>query len=241
LDCPRAVACAFLTAFGVTGPAGDGDRSWDAVGRPSLAVWAAIHQVSLAGIVAVLLLSLALFVGAVGRVGSERAMYPEPKVEDHALDEYQFAAVTEDVRFPSLDGTPLAGWFVPASGERAPMVTLLHGYGRSRADLLPHAAYLDRAAFTVLLFDFRGSGESGGGAVTIGAMAMHDDPRIVAIVADGRFSDSRGLIGSAYENLLNLPSFPWAVDTALPQPINASLPRPRARRGRRRGQAPAGR
>src|SRR5262249_50319738 len=37
------------------------------------------------------------------------------------------------------------------------------------AELLPHAAYLHEAGYHVLLFDFRGRGQSGGGAVTLGA------------------------------------------------------------------------
>lgn len=218
---------------------------------PPHAGWFRRHLWLLISPVAVLVILVVAAVGAVGWVGSERAMYPERKVEDHALSEYPFAAETEEVRFAGHDGTSLAGWFLPATRDPAPAVILVHGYGRSRAELLPHAAYLHSAGFNVLLFDFRGRGESGGGAVTIGArepldvrgavtyvltrsevdptrvivqgvslgassgiMAMADDPRIAAVVAEAPFSDARGLVDSAYENFLDLPSFPFGPVSA---------------------------
>ncbi len=110
----------------------------------------------------------------VGWVGSERAIHPQRIQEAHDLPEYPFAPAAEDVRFPSLDGTPLAGWFVPGAPDRAPTVVLLHGYGNSRPQLLPHAAYLHRAGYHTLLIDFRNRGRSGGDAVTVGAMEPLD-------------------------------------------------------------------
>lgn len=188
--------------------------------------------------------------GGVGWIGSERAIHPSAKIEDHTLAEYDFAAGTETVTFPSLDGTPLVGWFVPSGQPVAPTVILLHGHDRSRAELLPHAAYLHRAGYNVLLFDFRGRGESGGGAVTLGAkeprdvrgavsyvlsrpdvdparvavqgvsqgassgiLAMADDPRIAAIVAESAFTDLRGVVDRGFEDFIDLPSFPFAPIT----------------------------
>ncbi len=132
-------------------------RSWPRRHRTALLVSAGV----------VLALAVAVL-GAVGWVGSERTIHPAPAVEDHTLSEYPFAGVTEEVTFTSLDGTPLAGWFVPGQ-PGAPGVVLLHGFGRSRAELLPHAAYLNAAGYHVLLFDFRGRGQSGGSGTTMGA------------------------------------------------------------------------
>jgi fermentation-respiration switch protein FrsA (DUF1100 family) len=120
-------------------------------------------------VVLVTAVCVAVAVGVVGWIGSERAIHPPRREERHRLTDYPFAAVTETVRFPSLDGTPLAGWFIPAGQSPAPTVILLHGFGASRAQLLPHAAYLHDAGYHVLLFDFRHRGESGGDAVTVGA------------------------------------------------------------------------
>ena len=126
-----------------------------------------------AGLVTGVALLFVLVVGAVGWVGSERGMHPARNVEDHSLSEYAFANSTEDLRFDSLDGTPLASWLVPGKPKAATII-LLHGYGRSRAELLPHADYLHQAGYNVLLLDFRNRGESGGDAVTTGAMEPLD-------------------------------------------------------------------
>ncbi|MBI3953258.1 MAG: alpha/beta hydrolase [Chloroflexi bacterium] len=103
----------------------------------------------------------------VGWIGSERAIHPDECEDLPRLAEYPaLQAKVQDVRFASQDGTRLAGWFVP--GERKTTVLLLHGYGCTRADMLPHADMLHRAGYSVLLFDFRSRGESAGDAVTLG-------------------------------------------------------------------------
>jgi len=195
------------------------------------------------------LVTLAL-VGVVGWIGSERAIHPAPQVEKHHLADYAFAATTEMVRFPSQDGTPLVGWFVPGGTAPAATVILLHGFGASRAQLLPHAAYLHRAGYNVLLFDFRNRGESGGDAVTMGVrepldvrgavryalsrpdvdpariavqgiglgavagiIAMGEEPRIAAVVAEGAFTDLDAAIDSMFHAYIGLPSFPFAPVT----------------------------
>ena len=73
----------------------------------------------------------------------------------------------EDVTFQSEDGLTLAGWFFP--GSKTAAIILVHGKDANRQEMLPHAAYLQRAGFSTLLFDARGRGESGGDMVTFGA------------------------------------------------------------------------
>ena len=136
----------------------------------------------------VFLLALAA-TGAVGWVGSERAIHPERKTEDFALSNYSFAGNTEDVRFASLDKTDLAGWFVPSGSPAAPTIVLLHGYGRSRAELLPHADYLHQAGYNVFLLDFRNRGQSGGDAVTTGAREPMDVRGTIAYLRSRRDVD----------------------------------------------------
>lgn len=131
--------------------------------------WLMRRRRLLAVSLAALLGLLAAVVLVVGWIGSERAIHPTRKVEAHALSEYAFASVTETVHFTSLDGTPLAAWFVPAARTPAATVLLLHGYGRSKAEQLPKADFLHTAGYNVLLLDFRNRGESGGNAVTLGA------------------------------------------------------------------------
>jgi dipeptidyl aminopeptidase/acylaminoacyl peptidase len=103
---------------------------------------------------------------------SQRVLHPTPKMEDHSLADYDLPA--EEISFRSRDGTRLAGWFVPAAQRPAPAVLLSHGHGRSRAELLPHAAFLHRAGYAALLFDYRHRGLSEGDEVTMGLREQDD-------------------------------------------------------------------
>ena len=104
---------------------------------------------------------------------SQGILHPKPKVEDHGLSDFDLPA--EEVSFTSRDGTRLAGWFIPAAAKgRSPAIVLSHGWGRSRAELLPHADLLHRAGFAVLAFDYRHRGESGGDTITMGLRERDD-------------------------------------------------------------------
>jgi hypothetical protein len=68
----------------------------------------------------------------------------------------------EMVRFASRDGTALCGWFIPARG--APAGSVLHVHGNA-GNLLGHiffSEHLPRAGYNLLIFDYRGYGESAG-------------------------------------------------------------------------------
>ncbi|WP_369137439.1 alpha/beta hydrolase [Modestobacter versicolor] len=58
------------------------------------------------------------------------------------------------------DGLQASGWFVPGSGPTA--VVLSHGMGRSRQAVLPHLRLLHDAGHSVLAYDLRNHGASGG-------------------------------------------------------------------------------
>ncbi|HEY3267251.1 MAG TPA: alpha/beta hydrolase [Armatimonadota bacterium] len=73
----------------------------------------------------------------------------------------------DTIRFPSRDGTPLAGWWVAAADARATII-LCHGYPSNRSDVRPLIPFLHAAGYNVLAFDFRRLGESGGRVCTIG-------------------------------------------------------------------------
>lgn len=83
-----------------------------------------------------------------------------------------------DVRFSARDGVLLSGWFVPAPQDRGRAVILVHGLLRNRADkevgLLAIAAALHRRGFSVLLFDLRAHGQSGGAAIGFGWLEWVD-------------------------------------------------------------------
>ena len=68
----------------------------------------------------------------------------------------------EDVTFPTPDGVELSGWFMP--GKNGAAVVLLHGGGggSNRTAVLAHAKVLVDHGYSVLAFDARGHGRSGG-------------------------------------------------------------------------------
>jgi len=67
----------------------------------------------------------------------------------------------EAIGFTASDGVALKGWWWPGRDpERA--VLLLHGLRADRLQMLPRAKWLHESGYSVLLFDFRGCGESGG-------------------------------------------------------------------------------
>ncbi|UCC61646.1 MAG: alpha/beta fold hydrolase, partial [Anaerolineae bacterium] len=99
---------------------------------------------------------------------------------EHTPSDYGLAY--ESVAFSSTDGLSLAGWFILPQGKSANggAIVLCHGYGATRATLLPVAGVLARHGYHVLAFDFRGHGESGGELVTLGYDEVKDVQGAVA-------------------------------------------------------------
>src|SRR5262245_32342792 len=100
-------------------------------------------------------------------------------------------AKAEDVTFQASDRTTLSGWLFKGAPGR-PAIVLAHDLGESKNSLLSLAVVLNQSGFTVLAFDFRGHGASGGSGSTLG------------------LDESRDVIG-AVDYLAALP--PGQVDT----------------------------
>ena len=82
----------------------------------------------------------------------------------------------EDVFFPSMDGTPLEAWFIPADSDRLlivnhPMTCNRYGFpghleprntmfGGFEVDFLPELRHLHDAGYNILTYDLRNSGLS---------------------------------------------------------------------------------
>lgn len=79
----------------------------------------------------------------------------------------------EQVTFPSTDGLWLSGWFLPAPGSGSTVI-LCHGFQTGRREMLPVALALRERGHHVLLFDFRGHGESQGRWSSCGALETRD-------------------------------------------------------------------
>ncbi|MDY7075990.1 MAG: alpha/beta fold hydrolase [Chloroflexota bacterium] len=87
----------------------------------------------------------------------------------------------EDVTFTTRDGITLRGWHIPPENDAT--IILAHGYAANRQMLLTEAQVLVEQGYGVLLFDFRGHGESEGNLVTIGDHEQRDLSAAVDFVA----------------------------------------------------------
>jgi pimeloyl-ACP methyl ester carboxylesterase len=78
------------------------------------------------------------------------------------------------IGFPSTDGIPLKGWYVPAPGPARGTIIFCHGLNRTRVEMLPMAAFAHTLGYNGLLFDLRHSGQSGGAITTLGYQERFD-------------------------------------------------------------------
>lgn len=78
------------------------------------------------------------------------------------------------VEFPSTDGIPLKGWYIPAAGVARGTIVYCHGLNRTRVEMLPKAAFAHGLGYNGVLFDFRHAGQSGGEVTTLGYQERFD-------------------------------------------------------------------
>ncbi len=105
---------------------------------------------------------------------SRRWIAPPRVLFDAPQEEHVEAAA-----FETADGVPLVGWLLRGRPDR-PALVLCHGYQRSMEEPFSLAVELRDRGFSVLLFDFRGCGRSGGRFTTIGDFEPQD---VLAAVA----------------------------------------------------------
>jgi fermentation-respiration switch protein FrsA (DUF1100 family) len=147
--------------------------------------WAGIAAAALAAVLLPVL-------GVVGWIGSERAIHPAAKVFSSRLADFPDLHPQEAV-IHSRTGVPIAATFF--AGARRATVVLSHGYGDNQAPMLPYAAFLHQAGFSVLIYDMRNRGRSGGDAVTLGALEPLDLLSVIDYVAQRSDVDA-GRIGA---------------------------------------------
>jgi pimeloyl-ACP methyl ester carboxylesterase len=118
----------------------------------------------------VIVLISVVVVGIISWSACTKAIHPETEVSPYKLSDYDLPV--EDVRFKTRDGLMLSGWFIP--GTNGATVILVHGRVGTRHWMLPHANYLHKSGFSILLYDSRSFGESEGDSVTQGAKEPRD-------------------------------------------------------------------
>ncbi len=102
---------------------------------------------------------------------ASRPLHPAHQVINETPRDYGITSYT-NVEFTTSDGITLRGWYIPSQNGAA--IILAHGYACSRLYLLPEAALLHNQGYGVLLFDFRGHGESDSATVTLGDHERRD-------------------------------------------------------------------
>ncbi|HXV77846.1 MAG TPA: alpha/beta fold hydrolase [Candidatus Polarisedimenticolaceae bacterium] len=122
-------------------------------------------------VVTVLALSLAMALGAVAFEVHLRTR--PPRVVAAPVDFESMMLQVEEVEFPATDDVLLSGWLIRGNPALAPIV-LCHDFGSDRHAVLNTALSLSHAGFTVLAFDFRGHGASGGDRSTLGLREKRD-------------------------------------------------------------------
>lgn len=84
-----------------------------------------------------------------------------------------YGVAYQTVRFHATDGTPLAGWWLPA--DSSPVVIIYcHGLFRSKLEMVERACAFNRLGYAGLVLDFRRHGDSGGELSSLGYLERQD-------------------------------------------------------------------
>jgi uncharacterized protein len=108
---------------------------------------------------------------ALAVVGELRDMRPAPTSVPKDAPVLGQTAV-QRVTFDTRDGVRIGGWYAPSRNGAA--IILGHGYGANREQLVPEARLLAAEGYGILVYDYRGHGESGGDVRTFGDRERED-------------------------------------------------------------------
>jgi pimeloyl-ACP methyl ester carboxylesterase len=101
----------------------------------------------------------------------------------------------EDVDFRTSDGLTIRGWFIPASESSERTLLICHGLGANRSMFLSYITVADRFQANVLIFDFRGHGESDGHTVTLGHLEKYDVLAAVEFLRTHKAGQAKEVMG----------------------------------------------
>jgi uncharacterized protein len=97
------------------------------------------------------------------------------------------------IAFTTADGLRLSGWYIkPQNGVT---IIVQHGWQATSKTMLPIGLMLARHGFGVLMFDFRGHGNSQPAQVTLGLTEINDTNAAVAFLLSQPETQKIGLVG----------------------------------------------
>lgn len=102
--------------------------------------------------------------------------------------------VCENVAFPSDSGTTIKGWLVRGEQGKGAVI-LMHGLRSNRLSLMDRIRFFKKSGFSVLAFDFQGSGESEGKTLTFGYLESRDATAAMKFTRDKFPGEKIGVMG----------------------------------------------
>ena len=89
----------------------------------------------------------------------------------------------EKIDLTTEDNINIKGWFMPAHNKEGKAIIVCHGYPMDKGNVLDLASIFYKD-YSVLLFDFRGMGESGGNYTTLGLNEVKDFNEVIKEVSE---------------------------------------------------------
>lgn len=120
-------------------------------------------------------------VGAIAGFTTWTLNGPRRPWPNYTFTPFELGVPSEDVTFTSSDDVTLAGWWLDHA-ESPIVVICAHGHRGNKSDMLGIGSGLWRAGHSVLLFDFRGNGDSGDGPQSLAHREQRDLSAAVDLV-----------------------------------------------------------
>jgi len=105
----------------------------------------------------------------------------------------EFGLEPEALKLKTSDGVELDAWFIPNKTSKKAVI-ICHGYPMDKSDVLGLTSYLAEG-FSLLYFDFRATGRSGGFFSTGGAKEVLDIDAAVKALEERGFKSGVGIFG----------------------------------------------
>ena len=100
----------------------------------------------------------------------------------------------ENIEFASDSGSKIKGWFIKGEQGKGAIV-LMHGLRSNRLSLVDRIKFLQKSGFSVLAFDFQGSGESEGKSLTFGYLESRDATASINFLRQKLPNEKIGVVG----------------------------------------------
>ncbi|MFQ5944622.1 MAG: alpha/beta hydrolase, partial [Anaerolineae bacterium] len=163
------------------------------------------RRVIRAGAVVLLAIILGGTIGTLATARREAHNVVHPPRQDLDETPADLALLYQEVTLTTDDGLALRGWYIP--GRNGAAIIVQHGYGGTRQGMLPVADMLNERGYAVMLFDWRGHGQSEGDLVTFGVREVYDVRAALEWLRDrpdlddrriGALGDSMGAVALLY-------------------------------------------